>query len=406
MNCLINMQLYLTTLFLVIWVNVAAPAALSGCSGPLPNVPNAEVTDESRKNEYKEGYIIYFSCNFGYITAGRTAYVCEKKKWVSLRKGKCSPKPCELPDEIANGHYTIQDGEDFVFGATIKYTCNDGYQMVSKSDTRTCLLEGWSNHLPVCEVVSCVPETTDERVDVRGIPDDSAPILFGHELSFSCPKPEHQLKGNPQVVCAAGGRWNSRFPTCEDVTCKVGEMHNNLIVKGSPQNNGTMKYGDKLLLECSNPNHILHGESEVVCSTNGHWSHPFPLCSERTDVCGPPPILNNGDTVHRKERYRNGESVEYECQKYYVRSGQSHKTCRNGNWVGQITCLEPCTVNKQLMAERNIVFAFWTEDPNKLYSEHADHITFKCTSNTHPSPDSVGYRQQCLNGFMNLPQCQ
>ncbi|KAJ7986239.1 hypothetical protein DPEC_G00337890 [Dallia pectoralis] len=404
MNCLINMTFYLTTLFLGIWVNVAVSAE-SVCPGPLPDVSNARVTDESRKDQYKEGDVINFACQIGYITAGRAAYECKKTKWTSTRKGKCLPKPCELPGETANGHYIIHDGDDFVFGATIKYTCNDGYQMVSIMDTRTCMLEGWSNHLPICEVVSCVLEATDGRVVVSGIPDENAPILFGHELLFSCPKPEHHLKGSPRVVCTAGGNWSNHFPTCDDVTCNVGIINENKVkVKGVPQNNDTMKYGHKLQFECSNPKHVLQGEPEVVCSTNGQWSHPFPQCREKTDVCGPPPIVNNGDTKNYKKEYKNTESVDYVCQKYYILSGQSFKTCENGIWIGEMTCLAPCTVDDQLMAERNIQFAHRTADPNKLYCPHGDVIGFKCTGHKRLSSNSVELRQLCNNGVMNLPR--
>lgn len=38
-----------------------------------------------------------------------------------------SVKPCELPDETPNGYYEIIRGEEFVFGTTIKYFCNEGY---------------------------------------------------------------------------------------------------------------------------------------------------------------------------------------------------------------------------------------------------------------------------------------
>ncbi|XP_045061482.1 complement factor H isoform X2 [Coregonus clupeaformis] len=409
------MKSSLTLLCQVVWVNVDASSAQTGfssaplsvCTGPLPNVPNAGVTEESIKEEYKEGAILLFSCNVGFVPAGRTSYLCEKQKWVVLRQGKCKPKPCELPEETANGHYTIHLGDDFVFGAVLKYTCNDGYQMVSKMDSRTCMVAGWSNHMPICEVVSCVPEATDGRVVVSGLPDDGGLIQYGHELRFSCPNPEHQLEGNPQVVCAAGGRWNSRFPTCEDVTCEAVERINHVNVIGVPQNNSTMKYGHRLQFECSNPSHVLKGESEVVCSTNGQWSHSFPICDEPKKFCGPPPHLINGDTVNRaRERYRNGESVHYVCQKYYILdSPSSYKTCSDGIWIGPMTCLKPCTVDEELMNAQNIQFKH-PPDTNKLYATHGDHITFKCSGNSRLSPGSVDLRQQCINGVMNLPHCQ
>ncbi|KAL7866759.1 hypothetical protein AOLI_G00145730 [Acnodon oligacanthus] len=67
--------------------------------------------------------------------------------------GKC----CELPADIPNGRYVIVSGTDFVYGATIKYICKEGYQMVSRRDNKTCLAGGWDNHLPVCAELSCTP---------------------------------------------------------------------------------------------------------------------------------------------------------------------------------------------------------------------------------------------------------
>nr|XP_029499735.1 complement factor H-like [Oncorhynchus nerka] len=203
------------------------------------------------------------------------------------------------------------------------------------------MVAGWSNHLPLCEVVSCVPEATDGRVVVSGLPDDDDGVIqYGHELKFSCPNPAHQLKGNPQVVCAAGGMWDNHFPTCEDVTCEAAEKIKNVNVIGIPQNNTTMKYGHRLQFECSNSKHILKGKSEVTCSVNGQWSHSIPICYEPKDFCGPPPHVNNGDRDRTRERYRNGESVQYVCQKYYILDPPSaYKTCRDGIWTRPITCL-------------------------------------------------------------------
>uniref|UniRef100_A0A4W5RIF7 Complement factor H like 4 n=1 Tax=Hucho hucho TaxID=62062 RepID=A0A4W5RIF7_9TELE len=344
---------------------------LSGCRGPLPSVPNARVTEESVKEEYNEDDIVLFSCSLGFVPAGRISYLCKKNKWGVFRQGKCKPKPCELPDETANGHYSIHVGDDFVFGATIKYTCNDGYQMVSKTDIRTCMVAGWSNHLPICEVVTCVPEATDERVVVSGLPDDGV-IQYGHELRFSCTNPAHQLKGNLQVVCATGGMWNSRFPTCE----------------GKHFTLSTTIYTFRCYI----------GEKSS-------WVH---FITKPNDFCGPPPHLINGDTTgHTRERYRNGQSVQYVCQQYYILDTPSaFKTCRDGIWIGPMTCLKPCTVDEQLMNTQNIEFKHPPDNENKLYATHGDHITFKCTDHRRLSPGSVHFRQRCLNGVMNLPHCQ
>uniref|UniRef100_A0A4W5KKG7 Sushi domain-containing protein n=1 Tax=Hucho hucho TaxID=62062 RepID=A0A4W5KKG7_9TELE len=65
--------------------------------------------------------------------------------------------------------------------------------------------------------------------------------------------------------------------------------------------------------------------------------------NEPKDFCGPPPHLINGDTMGRtRECYRNRESVHYDCQSYYtLNSLSSYKTCPNGIWIGEMTCLKP-----------------------------------------------------------------
>ncbi|XP_038858790.1 complement factor H-related protein 4-like [Salvelinus namaycush] len=130
--------------------------------------------------------------------------------------------------------------------------------------------------------------------------------------------------------------------------------------------------------------------------------------TEPKDFCGPPPHLINGDTKDdTRESYRHGESVHYNCQKYYILEPPSaFKTCRDGIWTGPITCLKPCTVDEELMNTQNIQFKYPPEDQNKLYATHGDHITFKCTGHSRLSPGSVNFRQQCIHGVMNLPHCQ
>uniref|UniRef100_A0A8C7J4A8 Sushi domain-containing protein n=1 Tax=Oncorhynchus kisutch TaxID=8019 RepID=A0A8C7J4A8_ONCKI len=131
---------------------------------------------------------------------------------------------------------------------------------------------------------------------------------------------------------------------------------------------------------------------------NGEW--------KPKDFCGPPPHVNNGDRDRTRERYRNGESVQYVCQKYYILDPPSaYKTCCDGIWTRPITCLKPCTVDEELMNTQNIQFKYPPED-QKVYATHGDHTTFKCTGHLRLSPGSVGFHQQCINGVMNLPHCQ
>ncbi|KAJ7998338.1 hypothetical protein DPEC_G00221660 [Dallia pectoralis] len=354
----------------------------------------------SGQNVFSSGDILKIKCQqghwfFGTKATEKTVTCNDDGMWSS--PANCEKITCDPPDDsgvqYSRWDWSWRRGD---LKDTKDYRCKYGYKPTNGATYAECTNDGTWTPNPLCEALSCVPEATDGRVVVSGIPDGNAPVLFGHKLNFSCPNPEHKLKGSPQVVCTADGSWSNRFPTCNDATCSIVEMNGNAIA--------TMQYGHKLQFECSKPEQVLHGEPEVVCSTNGQWSHPFPQCKERT--CGPPPALADGDTVNYKEQYRNGESVYYKCQTYYILSGQTFKKCQNGIWIGHMTCLAPCPVDAEMMAERSITFSWPIGDPNKLYVTHGDFTTFRCTRDKRLSSNSAALRQQCDNGVVNLPRCE
>uniref|UniRef100_UPI003AAAE3E2 complement factor H-related protein 2-like n=1 Tax=Centroberyx gerrardi TaxID=166262 RepID=UPI003AAAE3E2 len=119
--------------------------------------------------------------------------------------------------------------------------------------------------------------------------------------------------------------------------------------------------------------------------------------------CGRPPVLEGGDIKDSVNfRYDHGERVEYVCQSYYTLDGQSHKTCYNGEWTGEMRCLKPCTVSADHMRQNNIAFKYTYE--TKLYSPHNDEIEFRCIKGRHDG--RLAMRQRCNDGEISLPSCQ
>uniref|UniRef100_A0A8D3B9V5 Sushi domain-containing protein n=1 Tax=Scophthalmus maximus TaxID=52904 RepID=A0A8D3B9V5_SCOMX len=118
--------------------------------------------------------------------------------------------------------------------------------------------------------------------------------------------------------------------------------------------------------------------------------------------CGRPPTLADGDTKESSQfSYRHNDRVEHVCQSYYVMQGGPFRTCINGEWTGDITCLKPCTVDREAMNDRNITFRYGRY--NKLYANHDDHVAFRCTRGR--TVGSVAMRQRCDDGVMELPSC-
>uniref|UniRef100_A0A4W6F526 Sushi domain-containing protein n=1 Tax=Lates calcarifer TaxID=8187 RepID=A0A4W6F526_LATCA len=419
----------------------------------------------TKRAEYEEGHVIYFTCETGYISGPTIRYVCTRENgWLKLSFSFFSVKPCELPDDTPNGYYQIIHGDDFVFGAVIKYFCNEGYQMVSKDNTRTCLLDKWTNHVPICDPLSCDPPPADEEITVKGLPENDDPILPDRFLTFSCDGPGKILNGSSVLICGIDGQWDNPFPTCEDISCKVGVLPAHLNAAGLSPANETVKVGHRLKFHCDNGywldgskeiqclqtgqwnapfptcsgicrvtgipqnvntiprvpayeqrkgqklrfscrlrGHVLHGKAQVECLENGQWSDPFPTCGPPLG-CERPPHLPDGDTTERlKFKYSHDERVEYICQNYYIMQGGPFRTCNNGHWTGAIRCLKPCTVDRQLMSRHNIQFRYTRDD--KLYSTHNDEIEFVCIRGKH-HVGTYAMRQRCVDGEMNLPSCQ
>ncbi|XP_061884508.1 complement factor H [Entelurus aequoreus] len=424
-----------------------------------PKYADQTMTLDVDKEKYMNGDILQYRCISGEKTEG--VATCLNGKW--SEPVQCEVKPCPLPENIPNGRYQLIHGEDFVFGATIQYFCNEGYQMVSKADTRICMLDKWTNHVPICEPVHCVAPPKHEGIVVKGLSDNDEGILPNHYLTFSCDNPEKQLNGSSLLICGKDGLWDKPFPTCEDIACKVGAIHPHLSVDQLPPGSQTIRIGQKLRFQCSD-DYALDGSEETECLPTGEWNVPFPKCSEPCQItgvpnnvrlstqlrgrqarkgqkltfsclrnadtllgkkvveclsnglwsdpfptcgapsgCQRPPHLSGGDTkFSTKHTYEHNDRVEYICQNFYKMEGEPYKTCKNGQWTGDMKCLKPCTVDRELMNKHNVKFRYKRD--NKLYSAHDDTIEFWCVRGT--THDGVlDMRQKCLDGTIDLPTC-
>ncbi|CAJ1061169.1 complement factor H-like isoform X1 [Xyrichtys novacula] len=461
------MRLSFILLFLQLWGNVKVSLSQEALCSDLPVVPNAHVSEDTRREEYPMGWVVNFACDIGYITSRPIKYACTNEGWFTSHQGNCYLRPCQLPDDTPNGYYEIIQGDDLVFGATIKYRCNSGYQMVSREDTRTCLVDRWTSHVPICEPISCEAPPANERMTIHHLSDDDGPIVANRFITFSCDQPGTYLNGSARLICGSDGQWDHAFPTCEDYTCTVGELHPQLNVTGLPAANETIKVGHTLQFHC-NGEFMLSGPDSVKCVENGRWNYPLPTCSDQCTIpgipqsvrvtsrlpsnrqvrpgekihfvcntnrrghilrgkatveclvggqwsddfptcglplgCGTPPPLDNGDTRNSvRPRYDHNERVEYICQKLHIPEGSAYKTCNNGEWTGYFKCLRPCTVDADVMRRHNIHFTWSSEE--KLYAVHQGGLTFSCVKGKRPV-DPQGMRQFCVDGEISVPICQ
>ncbi|XP_026793165.2 inactive serine protease PAMR1 isoform X3 [Pangasianodon hypophthalmus] len=109
--------------------------------------------------------------------------------------------------------------------------------------------------------------------------------------------------------------------------------------------NGNIATGVQYL--CYKP-YKLRGVSRRICLSNGTWSGTAPTCTRDTDVirkqCPPLSQLHHGYFLKVIGSDGAIKSVEFSCNKSYVLSGNSKRTCQlDGTWSGrQPQCIKAC----------------------------------------------------------------
>ncbi|XP_063284187.1 complement factor H-like [Pelobates fuscus] len=135
--------------FVLLAVGLNCNAAPVPC-GPPPRDPEFELQGTFQES-YPPGTTVTFTCRPGYSRQGFIKKTCADGNWEFIARGVCKRISCGHPGDIEFGTFDLKEGEGFVFGAVVEYSCDEGYQMVSKQRTRECTATGWSHYPPHCE---------------------------------------------------------------------------------------------------------------------------------------------------------------------------------------------------------------------------------------------------------------
>ncbi|XP_030583027.1 complement factor H-like [Archocentrus centrarchus] len=421
------------------------------CSPPL-KVENAVVTTPYQK-EYPSGSTVTYQCRAKYTMESEATIECTAGKWDALEI-KCIFTCDKLQDEWQTMNFTA-DKEKYKNGEIIKYQCKNKER---SNGTATCQDGNWTKTIE-CEEKCTVPEIPSSLRFTTDSP--RSQILKGQYLTFTCVDSTHIIKGNATFECLANGQWSDPLPTCEATrvcstspnlsngqakrkgknqyshnekveyvcrrgyvmeggpskTCINGEWIGEMrcrpaqgctrpapISDGGPKTatKSLYQHGDKVEYVCQ-AHYVMEGGPIKTCF-NGEWTGEI-RCLPAQGCTRPPPLLDGGPTTTTRSQYQHGDKVEYVCQAYYLMEGGPIKTCFNGEWTGEIRCLQPCTVTEEELNSHNIHFKHPRKDnPDKMYSAHNDVIEFVCTKGRRVG--AVGMRQKCEHGVMELPTCQ
>ncbi|XP_048038845.1 complement factor H-like isoform X3 [Megalobrama amblycephala] len=350
-----------------------------------------ENTEPAVKASYSDGETVKLYCMTGFTGVYRLK--CEEGTWDTIVERKCAEKKCSHPGDTPNGDFKLTAGSEFVFGATVLYTCKKGFEMTSRINQRTCRAQGWDNTVPVCEAVKCPAIRTNAFVNASGNTEEGS---YGDVIHFECVSADKKIDGSSDIHCTETGEWSDSVPTCKEITCAAPVISNGFVVEPVQeyQKDAILKY------RCSPGFKAREGIPR--CAKFGWTLNP-----ECDGKCGLPPNVDFADTTEMTKReYNSGERVEYICFNKYTLV-QSHPyskylTCEDGEWRGNIKCLKPCSVSVELMDERGIELRWGGRE--KIILPHWDRITFSCKSGK--SSIGSGLTQTCNDGVMNLPLCE
>ncbi|XP_048839322.1 complement receptor type 2-like isoform X2 [Brienomyrus brachyistius] len=292
------------------------PSTDRGC-GPPASYPNMHpIGIDLAQRLFPPKSRVAYQCAIGYMrTLGTRISECKDGHWTRIYM-KCQRKVCGSAGEILNGRYNYEGVE---FGDKATAVCNQGYELIGRP-YRHCLEMGWDGRDPVCEAVQCDEPPSVVDAEWSGPIEDMFP--YRTVVTYQCLR--GQLIGNSQIHCTHKGRWSSKAPMCQDITCSSPNVRNGEKTSGFQM---IYKYGDSVSFRCLK-GFVLEGSSSVTCNVNGKWKPAQPKC---TKIKCPQIKVENGTLS--SNRVAVGHTITIKCRKNFSLQGAQKVSCLpSGSW--------------------------------------------------------------------------
>ncbi|XP_053943634.1 complement receptor type 2 isoform X3 [Cuculus canorus] len=302
---------------------VAARAQAAYC--PVPRIRNGKRVSIGR-GFYRAGDTVSFVCNTGYTLHGSHASRCRADSRWSPPLPVCKKEVmCPRPPNIANGLHSGQSLNKFSQGATVYYSCKDGYQLLGNISISCSEAGVWSRPLPRCEAIGCeIPEVQNGKVH-----DPQSTYKAGETLHFDCDA-GYAAEGTYKAQCQPGGTWDPPVLICERVQPCPTPLG---IPNGHHNGKGKVSFtmGMSVTYTCD-PGYYLVGNAVVFCRASGSWSQPSPRCAEV--MCPRPPNIANGlHSGQSLNKFSRRATVYYSCKDGYQVLGNISISCSEaGVW--------------------------------------------------------------------------
>ncbi|XP_075689539.1 complement factor H-like [Rhinoderma darwinii] len=380
---------------------VALPFDKVTCGKP-PDIENAQLLGNWDEETYPQGRTVNYSCRPGFSLIRRFKRVCLQGNWEILSNGQCKKRSCGQPGDIPFGTFKQTNGHEFVFGAVVEYSCDEGYQMVSKHKIRTCAAQGWTNQPPHCEARLCPPVRDDSVRVLSNVNDDE--FSMGLVITLQCKNPKHRLRGPSKIYCTENGTWNMDPPTCKGLcTLQESDMRKNNIRQNDDrvlhiEDNADVQF------ECVSGYNISDPAKLRIQCNSGILTYPTcdktGLCTlQESDMRKNNIRLNDDRVLHIEDN----ADVQFECVSGYNISDPAKLRIQcNSGILTYPTCDKRglCTLQESDMRKNNIR----QNDGRVLHIEDNADVQFECFSGYKIS-DPAKLRIQCNSGILTYPTC-
>ncbi|XP_077973714.1 sushi, von Willebrand factor type A, EGF and pentraxin domain-containing protein 1-like isoform X2 [Styela clava] len=267
---------------------------------------------------YEYNNTIMYSCDAGFYPEGVLESRCTEHGTWSYSPPVCLPVACPLPDDVANSTFVIADGvygEGAVYGSSIQYTCDSGYQLSSGDSIRDCSTTTmWTGVAPICSRVECgsFPELefSTATYNLYDVNTDATTLYYLDEIEYVCDVGFFMV-GKSIVQCTSEAVF-SQLPSCQPVSCGTppAVLYSTLTVNDVY---GENVYQSSATYICEN-DFRMEGNPTSVCNQFGIWENDDPTICEPI-ICIEPDLVSNAiqfvsssiDDVAHPEIYKTGK---------------------------------------------------------------------------------------------------
>lgn len=301
--------------------------------------------------------IVRYTCDNGYELIGSEDRMCrETGKWQS-NAPTCQRKQCDNPPVVKNGFYAETE---FYFQDSVYYQCEQGYYMEGSSNLTCTATKQWTPLPPKCLPIQCANPPSLEHANFLNLLNRSE-FNIDDRIRYQCDEGYelsfNSLNPSGEIRCLQTGMWEANLPECLIISCPQPVP----IVHGAyTADTAKYSYGSKLTFTC-NGGYEIKGESVLTCKSDGNWSHPQPVCS--AIECLAPEFVPNGRIDFKDLKL--GSVIRYMCNEGYELFGLEVRRClSNLSWSGDepaceaVSCGLPPSLANGTMQYEAVTFQF------------------------------------------------